>query len=89
LGRYDYQGTLFNGGADLATTFDGEDSFAAALIGYQFRARSLFIKLFAGLEAEDQWITRHDPNNAVQGSAPRHLSPSTRPMGRRSTNIGV
>lgn len=69
LGRYDYQGTLFGRGSDLATTFDGVDSFAAALIGYQFRADSLFVKLFAGIEAEDQQITPHDPNNSVQGSA--------------------
>jgi hypothetical protein len=32
-------------------TFDGEDSFGAALIGYQFRHNALFLKLFAGIEA--------------------------------------
>ncbi len=35
-GRYDYDGALFDGSNYVATTFDGQDSFAAALIGYQF-----------------------------------------------------
>ena len=69
IGRYDYQGTLFGSGADLATTFDGEGSYGAALIGYQFRSHALFVKMFAGIEAEDQQITPHDPDNSVQGSA--------------------
>jgi Cellulose biosynthesis protein BcsS len=69
LGAYDYRGNLFGDGADLATTFDGRDGFAAALIGYQFRARSLILKLFAGVEAEDQRITPRDPSNPVQGRA--------------------
>ena len=69
LGRYDYRGSLFGSGADLATTFDGEASHGAALLGYQFRARSLFLKLFAGVEAEDQNISPRDPQNSVQGSA--------------------
>ena len=30
LARYDYQGTLFGAGSDLATTFDGEASYGAA-----------------------------------------------------------
>lgn len=54
LGRYDYQGTLFGAGADLGTIFDGEASYGAALVGYQFRTQILFLKLFAGVEAEDQ-----------------------------------
>lgn len=29
----------------------------------------LITKLFAGIEAEDQHIVPHDPNNSVQGSA--------------------
>jgi hypothetical protein len=69
IGRYDYQGTLFGGGADLATTFDGVGSYGAALLGYQFRSRSLIVKRFAGIEAEDQRITPRDPENSVQGSA--------------------
>ena len=69
LGRYDYRGTLFGAGADLGTTFDGEASYGAALIGYQFRTQALFLKLFAGVEAEDQSITPRDPENSVQGSA--------------------
>jgi Cellulose biosynthesis protein BcsS len=69
IGRYDYQGTLFGSGADLATTFDGEGSYGAALLGYQFRKQSLIVKLFAGIEAEDQQITPRDPANSVQGSA--------------------
>src|SRR5262245_47514700 len=40
LGRYDYQGTLFGSGVDLSTTFDGDASYGAALIGYQFRAQT-------------------------------------------------
>jgi len=35
LGRYDYWGTLFGGGSDLSTTFDGEASNGATLLGYQ------------------------------------------------------
>ena len=61
LGRCDYRGTLFDAGADLGTTFDGEASYGAALLGYQFRTQVLFLKLFAGVEAEDQSITPRDP----------------------------
>ncbi|MGH6825112.1 cellulose biosynthesis protein BcsS [Methyloceanibacter sp.] len=69
LGRYDYQGTLFGAGADLGTTFDGDASYGAALLGYQFRSRTLIVKLFAGVEAEDQRISPRDPANSVQGNA--------------------
>ena len=69
LGRYDYRGTLFDRGSDLATTFDGDASYGAALLGYQFRTQALIIKLFAGVEGEDQRISPRDPNNSVQGSA--------------------
>jgi hypothetical protein len=61
------RGPLFGSGADLATTFDGESSYGAALLGYQFRQHALFVKLFAGIEAEDQQITPHDPDNSVRG----------------------
>ena len=69
LGSYDYRGTLFGGGSDLSTTFDGDASYGAALLGYQFRADTLIVKFFAGVEAEDQRISPRDPDNAVQGSA--------------------
>lgn len=69
LGAYDYQGTLFGNGSDLDTTFDGESTFGAALIGYQFRADTLFLKFFAGIEGENQDISPRDPENSVQGSA--------------------
>jgi hypothetical protein len=69
LGAYDYRSTLFRGGSELATTFDGTSRYGAALLGYQLRANSLFLKVFAGFEAEDQSISPRDPNNAVQGSA--------------------
>ncbi len=52
-----------------ATTFDGEASYGAALLGYQFRQHALIVKLFAGIEAEDQRITPRDPDNSVQGRA--------------------
>ncbi len=68
FGRYHYDGTLLTDGAYVPTTFDGEDAFLAALAGYQFRKGSFIAKLFAGIEAEDQHISPHDPNNAVQGS---------------------
>lgn len=68
FGRYNYDGTLPSQGSEVPVTFDGEDSFGAALIGYQFRHDALFLKLFAGIEAEDQHIVPHDPHNAVQGS---------------------
>ena len=34
-GRYDYEGTLLDDGVDMPTTFDGQDAFLAALVGYQ------------------------------------------------------
>jgi hypothetical protein len=68
-GRYDYQGSLLLDGAYRPTTFDGQEAFIAALAGYQFRPGRLILKLFAGIEAEDQHIVPHDPNNSVQGSA--------------------
>jgi cellulose biosynthesis protein BcsS len=68
FGRYHYDGTLLTDGVYVPTTFDGEDAFLSALIGYQFRPGRLIVKLFAGLEAEDQHIVPHDPNNSVQGS---------------------
>jgi hypothetical protein len=68
-GRYDYEGTLPVDGDYLPTTFDGQDAYLAALVGYQFRPGRFILKLFAGIEAEDQDIKPHDPNNSVQGSA--------------------
>jgi hypothetical protein len=64
-----FTGLEASNNADLGTTFDGEASYGAALIGYQFRTQALFLKLFAGVEAEDQSITPRDPENSVQGSA--------------------
>lgn len=68
-GRYDYDGTLLVDGANLPQIFDGEAAYLAALVGYQFRPGRLILKLFAGIEAEDQHIVPHDPNNSVQGEA--------------------
>ncbi len=68
-GRYDYEGSLPLDGISLPTTFDGQNSFGAALLGYEFRPGRLILKLFAGIEAEDQHIVPHDPDNSVQGSA--------------------
>lgn len=69
FGRYHYDSALPVDGVYLPTTFDGQDAFLAALIGYQLRPGRLILKLFAGIEAEDQHIVPHDPNNSVQGSA--------------------
>ncbi len=68
FGRYHYDGALLTGGDYVPTTFDGEDTFVAALAGYQFRKGAFIAKLFAGIEGEDQHISPHDPNNKVQGS---------------------
>jgi len=68
-GRYHYDGTLLAGGVALPITFEGEDAYLAALIGYQIHAGGSVLKLFAGIEAEDQNINPRDPNNSVQGSA--------------------
>lgn len=68
-GRYHYDGTLFAGGVTLPITFEGQDAYLAALAGYQFHAGHSVLKLFAGIEAEDQDIAPRDPNNSVQGSA--------------------
>ena len=68
-GRYHYGGTLFDGSDHVATRFEGQVGFAAALIGYQFRPGTVIVKLFGGIEAEDQRIVPRDPNNSVQGTA--------------------
>jgi hypothetical protein len=67
FGGYQYDGTLLRDGAYDPVTFDGQDAFLSALVGNQFRPGALFVKLFAGIEAEDQHIVPHDPNNSVQG----------------------
>jgi hypothetical protein len=68
FGSYDYDGSLPSHGVQVPTNFDGDNTYGAALIGYQLRRQTLFLKFFAGVEAEDQHITPHDPNNSVQGS---------------------
>ncbi len=68
-GPYHYDGILRSGDADLPTRFDGEAAYLAALLGYQFQPGRAIVKLFAGIEAEDQRIVPFDPNNSVQGSA--------------------
>ena len=65
-GRYHYDGALLIDGGYVPTTFDGEDAFLSAVVGYQLRNGRLITKLFVGIEAEDQ---HHDPNNSVQGTA--------------------
>ena len=66
-GRYHYGRTLPGDDGEVPVTFDGEDAFLSALVGYQFRPGRLIVKLFAGIEAEDQHIVPHDPHNSVQG----------------------
>ena len=66
-GHYHYDGTLFDGSDYRDTTFDGQVGFTAALIGYQIQPGAVTVKLFAGIEAEDQHIVPRDPN-AVQGT---------------------
>jgi cellulose biosynthesis protein BcsS len=68
FGGYDYDGSLSSRGMRVPTNFDGDDANVAALVGYQLRRQSLFLRFFAGIEAEDQHIVPHDPNNSVQGS---------------------
>jgi len=67
-GRYHYDGALAVDGVYFPLTFEGQNGFAAALVGYELRPRGLILKLYAGIEAEDQHIVPHDPNNSVQGS---------------------
>jgi Cellulose biosynthesis protein BcsS len=67
LGRYNYDGSLSQDGADKPQTFDGSNSFVAALAGYQFQRGRATLKLFAGIEAEDQDVSPYDPHNSVQG----------------------
>jgi Cellulose biosynthesis protein BcsS len=67
-GRYDYQGSLLIDDVSVPTTFDGQVSFAAALLGYEFRPGGVIVKLFAGVEGEDQRIAPRDPDNSVQGT---------------------
>lgn len=68
LGRYHYDGSLESGGVWVPTRFDGDASFLAALAGYEFHFGRVISKIFAGVEAVDQRISPHDPNNSVQGS---------------------
>lgn len=68
FGRYHYDGTLLTDGVYVPTRFEGEASFAAALVGYQFVPGAVIVKLFAGIEAENQHIMPRDPNNSVQGN---------------------
>jgi hypothetical protein len=68
-GGYHYSGTLPLNGVSVPITFNGQDTYLAALVGYQFRPGRFIVKLFAGIEAEDQHIVPRDPNNSVQGSA--------------------
>ena len=68
LGRYDYSGSVFGNARQGDIEFDGDSLFGSALLGYQLRAGSLFVKLFAGVEAEDHEIQPRDPQNSVQGS---------------------
>lgn len=67
-GRYHYDGALFDGSDYVGTTFDGQVGFTSAQLGYQFRPGAVVVKLFAGIEAEDQHIEPRDPNNSVQGT---------------------
>ena len=67
-GRYHYDGDVLMGPNSVATTFQGQVGFAAALVGYQFRPGAATVKLFAGIEAEDQHLEPRDPNNSVQGT---------------------
>jgi len=66
FGGYTYQSAL---GDSAHADFDGKDAFGSVLIGYQFGDGSTVFRVFAGIEAENQDITPHDPNNSVQGSA--------------------
>ncbi|MEG6508683.1 cellulose biosynthesis protein BcsS [Methyloligella sp. 2.7D] len=68
-GGYNYDGTLAAPGGRQSVTFDGNNTYGAALLGYQFQPGRAVVKLFAGIEAEDQDISPRDPNNSVQGSA--------------------
>jgi len=68
FGRYHYDSSLLARGVQAPTSFDGDATYGAALIGYQLRHRTLFLKFFAGIEAEDQHIVPRDPNTSVQGS---------------------
>jgi hypothetical protein len=66
FGGYNYKSALGDAGP---TNFDGQDAFGAALLGYQFGAGPTTLRIFPGIEGENQDITPHDPNNSVQGSA--------------------
>jgi hypothetical protein len=67
-GRYDYNGTLFDGAAYRQTEFNGEVAYLSAQAGYQFHRGRTIAKAFVGVEAVDQAITPFDPGNTVQGT---------------------
>ena len=67
FGGYHYDGSLEVCDVWVPTTFNGDASFAAALVGYELQQGHLVTKLFAGIEAVDQHIVPFDPKNSVQG----------------------
>lgn len=69
VGRYSYDGTLFESGSYVPTEFSGDVSFLSVQAGYQIRRGPLVVKAFAGIEAVDQQISPYDPGNSVQGTA--------------------
>jgi hypothetical protein len=66
VGGYNCKSAL---GDAVPTNSDSQDAFGAALLGYQFGAGPTTLRIFPGIEGENQDITPHDPNNSVQGSA--------------------
>lgn len=69
-GRYAYAGLrAVNRGAAPSElrAFDGETSFADALVGYLWRFDPLIVKGFVGASGITHSITPHDPDNVVQG----------------------
>ncbi len=68
FGRYHYDGTLLTDGDYVADDLRWRGRIPRRSCRLPVPQGALIAKLFAGLEAEDQHISPHDPNNKVQGS---------------------
>ena len=66
-GTYSYSSPRWNGLTRVPVSFEGEQSFADLLVGYQASVGPMIVKLFVGGAMERHVITPFDSENGVQG----------------------
>lgn len=66
-GAYTYTSPRWDGKHKQSVTFDGKQSSADILAGYQFSTGPLTVKAFAGATQERHLLTPFDIENSVQG----------------------